>query len=71
MGRGLGLEPCDEADRSQRWVSGPLGEDDPTDHIEAEEDGVSWTAAADGTVTPEPTGDRAEQEWLYTPVAAA
>lgn len=68
-GRQLALTPCDESDRSQRWVSRPLGADDVTDHVEAEGRGVSWTAAADGTVSLEPTRDRAEQEWLYTPVA--
>ncbi|WP_272819693.1 ricin-type beta-trefoil lectin domain protein [Streptomyces caniscabiei] len=65
----LALAPCEEANRSQRWVSQPLTEDAPTDHIQTAGSGknLSWEATADG-VRLAPTKDRAAQEWLYTPL---
>ncbi|MGW1674567.1 ricin-type beta-trefoil lectin domain protein [Streptomyces sp. NPDC002324] len=66
----LALTPCEENDRTQRWVSQPLTDDAPTDHIQTAEGGksLSWEAAKDGTVRLAPTSDRAAQEWLYTPL---
>ncbi|WP_330346673.1 RICIN domain-containing protein (plasmid) [Streptomyces europaeiscabiei] len=66
----LALAPCEEDDRRQLWVSQPLTNDAPTDHIQTDEDGksLSWEAAKDGTVRLAPTSDRAAQEWLYTPL---
>lgn len=64
--QGLAMQPCEESDRSQLWVSAPLSENDPTDHIHpGQGKNTSWEAR-DGRLQLRPTQrDLAAQAWTY------
>ncbi|MFH8939474.1 ricin-type beta-trefoil lectin domain protein [Streptomyces griseosporeus] len=67
--RHLAMQPCEESDHSQLWVSAPPSEHDPTDHIHpAQGKKTSWEAR-DGRVQVRPTQPSlAAQAWTYQPV---